>query len=148
MADAAVAALVVGGFAVLSGCDGRQGGAPPTVQSSASVPTSPEAGETIVHIEDDGKSFDVARGSIVTFALTRHSGTGYAWKPSHVEGDALVQQGDREGEGGSGVPGAPKMDVYRFLAENAGSSAVEMSLARHFGDAAAAGVLHVTFRVQ
>ena len=33
--------------------------------------------ETVIHVEDDGKSFDVAQGDTVTFKLARNAGTQF-----------------------------------------------------------------------
>ena len=107
-----------------------------------------EASETVVRTEDDGKVVEVARGGTVTFKLVSNSGTGYVWVPTQVDTNVLAQQGDRTSEVSSGAPGSPKLDVYRFAAHNAGSSAVEMSLKRPFGSAPPARTLHVTVNVR
>ena len=105
------------------------------------------AGETVVHAEDDGKSFDVARGATVTFSLPSNAGTGYIWMPTQVDANVLAQQGDRTSDAASDVPGAPKADVYHFAAANPGTTTVEMSLKRPFGSGAAARTVHVTVAV-
>jgi predicted secreted protein len=76
-----------------------------------------------------------------------NSGTGYVWVPTQVDTNVLAQQGDRTSEVSSDAPGSAKLDVYRFAAHNAGSSAVEMSLKRPFGSAPPARTLHVTVNV-
>jgi predicted secreted protein len=106
------------------------------------------AAETIIHAEDDGKSLDVARGATVTVVLPSNAGTGYVWVPTQVDGGILVQQGERTSDLSSDVPGAPKMDVYHFTAENSGSTALEMSLKRPFGTGAPARAIRVTVRVR
>jgi predicted secreted protein len=107
-----------------------------------------EAKETVVRTEDDGKAVEVARGGTVTFKLVSNSGTGYVWVPTQVDNNVLAQQGDRTSEVSSDTPGSAKLDVYRFAAHNAGSSAVEMSLKRPFGSAPPARTLHVTVNVR
>jgi predicted secreted protein len=116
--------------------------------SSADNPATPDASsETIVHADDDGKAFKLARGSTITFAFPNHAGTGYVWTPTQVDANVLVQQGDRTSVVSSDVPGAPKVDVYHFAAQAPGTTTVEMSLKRPFGAAAPARVVHVTVSV-
>jgi predicted secreted protein len=107
-----------------------------------------EAKETVLRAEDDGKAVEVARGGTVTFKLVSNSGTGYVWVPTQVDTNVLAQQGDRTSEVSSDTPGSAKLDVYRFAAHGAGSSAVEMSLKRPFGSAPPARTLHVTVNVR
>jgi predicted secreted protein len=131
----------------------HDGNAPPA--SAAVIPSAPASGnsatpaggETVVHVDDDGKTFDVARGATVTFALPSNSGTGYIWTPTQVDANVLAQQGDRTSDASSDVPGAPKVDVYHFSAANAGTTTVEMSLKRPFGGAPPGRVIHVTVAV-
>ena len=134
-----------------NGChDGNAPAASATVAPSASATgnsATPAANETVVHIDDDGKAFDVARGSTVTFALPGNAGTGYIWVPTQVDANVLAQQGDRVSDTSSDVPGAPKVDVYHFAAANPGTTTVEMSLKRPFGSGAAARTVHVTVAV-
>jgi predicted secreted protein len=134
-----------------NGChDGNAPAASATVAPSASAPgnsATPAGNETVVHVDDDGKAFDVARGSTVTFALPGNAGTGYIWVPTQVDANVLAQQGDRVSDASSDVPGAPKVDVYHFAAANPGTTTVEMSLKRPFGSGAAARTLHVTVAV-
>lgn len=135
----------------------HDGNTPPaSATSAAAVPSGPSPGnsatptagtETVVHVEDDGKAFDVARGSIVTFALPSNAGTGYIWTPTQIDANVLAQQGDRTSDASSDVPGAPKLDVYHFAAANPGTTTVEMALKRPFGSGAAARTVHVTVAV-
>jgi predicted secreted protein len=120
------------------------GAASPPAPDAAS-PTA--AADTVIHVEDDGKSFDTYKGSTVIFKLNSNSGTGYVWTPTQVDASVLAQQGDRSTEGASDTPGAPKLDVYRFVAGSAGTTVVEMSLKRPFGSAPAARAIHVTVNV-
>ncbi len=131
-----------------NGCNDKN--APP---ANAGIPAgsgvvAAAAGETVVHAEDGGKSFDVARGGIVTFKLTSNSGTGYLWTPTQVDGNLLAQQGERASETSSDAPGSSKLDVYRFVALSPGSTLVEMSLKRPFGSAPPARALRVTVNVR
>jgi predicted secreted protein len=143
----------------LLACNGGHDGAAPAT-SAAVAPSAPSAsnsatpavvgaatGETVVHAEDDGKSFDVARGSTVTFSLPSNAGTGYIWVPTQVDAGDLAQQGDRTSDTSSDVPGAPKADVYHFAAANAGTTTVEMSLKRPFGSGAPTRTVHMTVTV-
>jgi predicted secreted protein len=139
----------------LFACNGCHDAAPPAstaVGASASAPdqaaTAPGATATTVHAEDDGKSFDVSRGAVVTFSLPGNAGTGYVWVPTQVDGSVLTQQGDRTSEVSSDVPGAPKVDVYHFAAAAPGTTTVEMSLKRPFGSAPPARIIHVTVNVR
>jgi predicted secreted protein len=109
--------------------------------------TPPPGGETVIHVEDDGRAFDVGRGSPVTFKLASNAGTGFEWVPAPVDPSVLAQQGGKTNELASDVPGAPKMDVYRFVAVNPGSAAVEMDLKRPWGNQPPARAIHVTVNV-
>ena len=130
-----------------NGCNHGTSQANPVGPGSGSA-TPPTGGETVIHAEDDGKAFDVARGSAVTFKLQSNAGTGYGWVAAPVDPNVLAQQGDRTSEISSEVPGAPKMDVYHFVAQNAGSATVEMDLKRPFAQAAPpARTVHVTVNV-
>jgi len=126
-----------------NGCN-NNGSGPPPGPSGGQVPAG---GELVVHVEDDGKAFDVARGSPVTFKLASNAGTGYQWMPAAVDPNVLAQQGDKTSEVSSDVPGAPKMDVYHFVAQNPGSAQVEMDYKRAFGSAPPGRVVHVTIHV-
>jgi predicted secreted protein len=133
------------------GCHGcKNGGAAgPNTEGPAVPAVEPiEAGPTVVHVDDDGKSFDVLRGSTVTFELAAKAGTGFAWVPTQVDPVVLVAQGGRTSEASSDSPGAPKMDVYRFTAAGSGSTTVAMSLQRAFGSAPPAQALRVTLNVR
>ena len=138
----------------LLACNGcHDGSAPPA--SAAVAPSAsgsgnsatPSGPETVVHVDDDGKSFDVARGTTVTFSLPSNAGTGYIWVPTQVDPSILAQQGDRTTDVSSDVPGAPKVDVYHFTAAGPGTTTVEMSLKRPFGSGAPARTVHVTVAV-
>jgi inhibitor of cysteine peptidase len=120
---------------------------PPAADADGKSATADASNETIVHAEDDGKSFDVARGATVTFALPNNSGTGYIWTPTQVDPQVLAQQGDRTSEVSPDVPGAPKTDVYHFAAQSPGTTTVEMTLKRPFGAGKPARVVHVTVAV-
>ena len=139
-------------------CNGcRHDAAPPNPPAVASA-TPPAAstdpgdaatapGETVVHVDDDGKTFDLARGATITFKLATHAGTGFAWVPAPTDGGALVQQGDRTSELPSDVAGAPKLDVYRFAGQTAGTTTVEMLLERPWGHQPPVKTLRVTIVV-
>jgi predicted secreted protein len=131
-----------------TGCDdpgGRRGpAATPSTNGADAVSSS---AEVVIHVDDDGKTFDTTRGSIVTFKLASHTGTGYVWIPMQVDPSILTQQGDRTSAIASDTPGAPKLDIFHFTAGAAGSTVVEMSLKRPFGSAAPARSIHVTVNV-
>jgi predicted secreted protein len=136
----------------LLACNGCNGGGnappPPTPGASASTGAPVSApGETVVHVEDDGHTFDVTRGNPVTFKLARDAATGFVWTPIGIDPSVLAQQGDRASETSSDVPGAPKMDVFHFMANAPGTAAVEMDLKRPFGSAPPGRVIHVTINV-
>ena len=88
--------------------------------------TGSASSETVVGSDDDGKTFDVQKGGTITFRLASNAGTGYIWKPTQIDAGILTQQGERTSELASDVPGASKVDVYRFEAQNTGSVPVEM----------------------
>ena len=133
-----------------NGCNG-DGNTPPATGPTPGAPSAsggvPAAGETVIHAEDDGKTFDVQRGSTVTFKLASNAGTGFQWVPVGVDPNILAQQGDRTQELSSDTPGAPKMEVYHFLANAPGTAMVEMDLKRAFGSQPPGRVIHVTVNV-
>jgi predicted secreted protein len=116
---------------------------PPPVTTSA----DDAAAETVVRVEDDGKTFEVARGATLVFKLVTHGGTGFAWMPAPLDGGTLAQQGDRTTELASDVPGSPRTDVYRFVAQTPGTTTIAMELERPWGDAPPAKTLRVTVNV-
>jgi len=119
-----------------------------TVTTGVELP--PDGGaatRVVVHADDDGKTFDLAVGSRIVFALANHAGTGFLWMPTHVDESILAPDGMRRSEIESDVPGAPKRDVLRFLAKNTGTTVVEMTLKRPFGSAPPGPAIHVTVRV-
>lgn len=130
-----------------SGC--HAGKTSPAATEGSATPTddASPAAETVVHVEDDGKTIDVARGGTITFKLASHGGTGYAWAPTQVDASALVPKGDRTSELTSDIPGARKLDVFHFTANAVGVTTVEMSLRRPFGDAGSVRVVRVTIHV-
>ncbi len=148
--------LVLFSFSLLA-CNGSHDGAPPSnasalASASAGAPDAPVAPpsattEMTLHAEDDGKSFDVARGGTVTFALPSNAGTGYVWVPTQVDATVLTQQGDRTSDVSSDTPGAPKLDVYHFAAASPGSTVVEVIEAA-ISSAAPARTIHVTVNVR
>jgi predicted secreted protein len=133
-----------------NGCGSSNPPPPPGVPGTPGAPGgggAPVAGETIIHADDDGKTFDVTRGSPVTFKLFTNAGTGFQWVPVGVDPNILAQQGDRTQEMSSDAPGAPKFEVYHFLANAPGTVVVEMDLKRAFGNAPPGRVVHVTVNV-
>jgi predicted secreted protein len=102
----------------------------------------------VVRVEDDGKTFDVTAGGTITFKLASQSGTGYVWMPAGADPAVLTQVGDRTSELESSAPGAAKVDVYRFVAQHPGSTAVEMDLQRPWTkNAPPARAIHVLVNV-
>jgi predicted secreted protein len=139
--------LALGATSLLAcnGCNG--GGSAPPPGPSGGMP--PPAAETVVHAEDDGRVFDVARGSAVTIKLGATAGNGYLWSPGPpgIDPNVLTQQGGPTTEMDSTQPGAPTMAVFRFVANNPGSAVVEMDLKRPFGNAPPGRVVHFTINV-
>jgi predicted secreted protein len=117
--------------------------------SPATAVVVSDGGETVVHVEDDGKTFDVARGSTVTLSLASNAGTGYAWTPTQIDATLLAQQGDRAVvQNAPGVPGGPTSEVFHFIAQAPGTTSLEMSLKRGFGSGQPARVVHITINVR
>ncbi|HLK36181.1 MAG TPA: protease inhibitor I42 family protein [Polyangiaceae bacterium] len=127
-----------------NGCNDKNAppAAAPTPAADAASPS-----EVIVHVEDDGKTIDVARGGVVAFKLAGNAGTGYVWTAAQVDASILTPQGDRTVESTSDTPGAPKFDVLRFTAQGAGSTVVQMALKRPFGSSPPARTVQVTVNV-
>jgi hypothetical protein len=148
LAAIALATAPLAAFALA--CDGcHQASAPPGPSGapSATAALQADAGETVVGAEDDGKSFDLAVGGALTFRLASRSGTGFEWVPAPLDGQALLQVGERTVDVSSDVPGAPKMDVYRFVGHAAGVAAVEMDLERPWGRREHVKTVRVTVNV-
>jgi predicted secreted protein len=133
-----------------NGCNGG-GNAPPPAPNGSAVPgpggPGTPGGETVISDQDDGKSFDVQHGTTVTFKLAANAGTGFNWFPAGVDPNILAQQGDRTNEVPSDTPGAPKTEVYHFLANAPGTAVVEMDLKRPWGNQPPGRVIHVTINV-
>jgi len=137
----------------LFACHGcNQDGSGPPAQPSAggpgAAPSGAPGGETVIHAEDDGKSFDVARGSMVTFKLAANAGTGFTWTPGPgVDPNILAAQGGASNEPSSDQPGAPSLVVYHFVANAPGTANVEMDFKRPWGNQPPARALHVVVNV-
>jgi predicted secreted protein len=128
--------------------DAANGAAVPTVAAGVDIsPDGAAAGHVIVHADDDGKTFDLTVGSRIVFALANHAGTGFIWTPTRVDESILAPNGMRRTEAESDVPGAPNRDVLRFIAKNPGTTVVEMTLKRPFGNAPPGPAIHITVRV-
>jgi predicted secreted protein len=142
LATPAVAALALAWAAC------RHDSAPPRPSGSPD-PTAlaDSGGDTEVRVEDDGKTFDLAPGGTLTFRLASHSGTGFVWTPAAEDGGVLSQVGERASEASSDVPGAPKTDVYRFVARSAGTATIEMDYQRPWGNQPPVKTVHVTVNV-
>ncbi len=134
-------------FFLLACKGGGDGTLPAQSASGGQLPPPPAAQETVIHAEDDGRTFDVGRGAMVTFKLAGNAGTGFMWTVGQADPNVLAQQGDHTNELASGAPGAPKMDVYRFVANSPGSTVVEMDYRRPWGNAPPARAIHVTVNV-
>jgi len=109
-----------------------------------------DAGETVLRVEDDGKTVDVAQGSTVVARLRLNAGTGYSWTASSSDAGVLEAHGERTSEQAStsSMPGAPRFDVYRFAAKATGRADLSFELRRPWEqDAAATRSVHVTVRV-
>jgi predicted secreted protein len=118
------------------------------VDDAASMPEATDGGETTVSAEDDGKTFDLSPGATLLFRLASRSGTGFVWKPAPLDGGVIDEVGDRTSEVSSAVPGAPKMDVYRFIARSVGTTKIEMSYERPWGNQPPVKTVRVTVNVR
>jgi predicted secreted protein len=140
---------------LLFACHGCGGGSTPAAQSAAAGAASAGSargeaatGDAVVHVEDDGKTFELLAGGTITFKLASQGGTGYVWMPAGADPTVLAQVGDRASEVESSAPGASKVDVYRFVAQHAGATAVEMDLQRPWTkNAPPARAIHVLVNV-
>jgi predicted secreted protein len=119
--------------------------APPPVDAAGGVPSS--SADTVVRLDDDGKTIEVAQGTRVVFKLAASSGTGYAWVAAPVDASVLAAQGERAVERSADAPGAPKLDVLRFLAKGPGMVVVQLDLKRPWGDEPAVKTIKVTINV-
>jgi predicted secreted protein len=137
-------------FFACGGCHHDRALPGPSGSSSTTPPT--DAGETVVlGTDDDGKTVDLTRGNAVSFRLASHAGTGYVWVPAGLDGGdggVLSQVGDRTTDLSSETPGAPRLDVYRFVATGPGTVTVEMDLRRPWGHEPPAKTWRVTVNVR
>lgn len=108
----------------------------------------PASDETVVKVEDDGKTIDVKTGATLAFKLAGNSGTGYAWVAGAVDASVLVPQGERQVERLSDAPGGAKLDVLRFVAKGPGTVVVQVDLKRPWGDQPVAKTVKVTVKVK
>jgi len=123
----------------------------PTPGSGGPAPSAdaaPASDDTVVRLEDDGKTLEVSAGKRIVFKLASNSGTGYVWTPAPVDATILVQQGEREVERTSDLPGGSKLDVLRFAAKGPGTVTVQVDLKRPWGDQPVAKTLKVTVTVR
>lgn len=139
------ACLALAALPLLIASGGCQHDAPPAATGSSAGPSS--NADTIVRLDDDGKTVEVAQGTRLVFKLAASSGTGYAWVAMPVDASVLAAQGEREVERSSDVPGAPKLDVLRFAAQGPGTVVVQLDLKRPWGDEPAARTIKVTVNV-
>lgn len=105
----------------------------PSPSASAAAPSAaaPSASsESSATLDDDGKSFTVARGATFAIKLAAQSGTGYTWAVTKVDGAALTPTGHKETDGTPQTPGAPTREVFRFTAAASGTARVELALRR------------------
>ncbi len=141
--------LLLAAMATESGC--HHDSALPAPSGSTSAAAAADGGETVVGIADDGKAFDLAAGSTLTVRLATHGGTGYVWAPAGLDGGdggVLTSGGPRTSEVSSDTPGAPRVDVYRFVAGHPGTATVEMELRRPWGSEPAVKTWRVTVTVR
>ncbi len=136
--------LALAALPLLMSSGGCQHDAPPPAPESGSPASSTD---TIVRLDDDGRTIEVAQGTRVVFKLGASSGTGYAWVAAPVDASVLAPQGEREVERSSDVPGAPKLDVLRFSAKGPGTVVVQVDLRRPWGDEPAVKTVKVTINV-
>ena len=115
--------------------------------ASSSAPPS-ASGETGATLDDDGKSFTVARGATFAIKLTAQSGTGYTWEVTKVDGAALTQTGKKVTEGTPQTPGAAQREVFHFTAAAQGTARIELALRRPWEtDMPPAKTFHVSVTV-
>ena len=118
--------------------------------ASASAASPSATSESSATLDDDGKSFTVARGATFAIKLAAQSGTGYTWAVTKVDGAALTPTGrkEKETEGTPQTPGAPTREVFRFTAAASGTARVDLALRRPWEtDTAPARTFHVTVTV-
>jgi predicted secreted protein len=148
-------ALALSALTLALACEACHHAAPtPTPSSGGTALTdggaaAPDAGaETVVKVEDDGKTIEVTAGATVAFKLAANSGTGYAWVAGPVDAAVLEAKGERTVERVSDVPGGAKLDVLRFMAKAAGTVVVQLDLKRPWGDQPVAKTVKVTVTVR
>jgi predicted secreted protein len=124
---------------------------PPDTRTPADAPAAAvedaDAAYAVVHAEDDGRTFDLPPGGALVFRLASRSGTGFVWRPVPLDGGVLTPVGERTSEVSSEVPGAPRLDVYRFVARSVGTTGIEMDYGRPWGNQAPVRTVRVTVNV-
>jgi len=97
--------------------------------SNASTPMS--SSEITVNNTNNNSQIIIEKGNIVTVELLTNPGTGYSWQIIKNDPDKLKSLGDSvlkpiEAE----APGASENQVFRFLAQNSGSTTLELHYLR------------------
>ena len=89
---------------------------------------SPAIARTVaVSEKDNGGECILARGDTLAVSLEARSGTGYVWQVARIDGSILKSAGDPKFElKGESAPGAAWNQTFRFSAESAGNSALEL----------------------
>ena len=91
-------------------------------------------GKTVTVMErDDGSKIKLNQGDTLVVRLVAQPGTAYSWSIAKNDADLLRQQGRMEIEKpDKPAPGSKVTQIYRFRAEAAGTSTLELNYARPF----------------
>jgi predicted secreted protein len=114
--------------------------------TKSSAGAAAPGGETVATNADDGKTFTLAKGATLAIKLPLQSGTGFGWELANLGGTALAQQGERTSEGATGAPGGEQKQVFRFVANSAGSASIDLEFRR--GPTPPMKTFHVNVTVQ
>lgn len=83
--------------------------------------------------KDDGTKIKLNKGDTLVLRLVAQPGTAFSWSIAKNDADLLKQQGKVETERPEKpLPGGKVTQIFRFRAEAAGSSALELNYARPF----------------
>jgi predicted secreted protein len=103
------------------------------VAGAADNPKKEGKAAVVVTEKDDGKKVKLAKGDTLEVRLEMQGGTGFSWKVAKNDDKVLMPKGKPETERpDKSKPGGKLTQIFRFTAEAAGTSEVEVHYARPF----------------
>ena len=110
----------------------------PAIYGADAIQAAPVAGVTITEA-DAGKTLEAAVGQTVTIALHSNAASGYSWRITSLEGNALEQAGSVEYVPSRGRFGEGGMSLVTLRAVQPGESRITIGDGRSWETGAASG---------